>query len=76
MLKFQKRHTYKPERGDLNFWVTYADSKRVTGTLDVPVRVLLREGAKIRTYNIEVIDGVQMAVKGDHILYRADREVK
>ena len=60
----------------MDFWVTYADSKKVTGTLELPLRVMLRDGVKIRTYNIEVIDGVQMIVKDDHILYRADAEVK
>lgn len=60
----------------MDFWVTYADSKKVTGSLELPLRVMLRDGVKIRTYDIEVMDGVQMAVKGDHILYRADREVK
>ena len=60
----------------MDFWVTYSDSKKVTGYLELPLRTILRDGVKIRTYTIEVIDGVQMAVKGDHILYRADREVK
>lgn len=60
----------------MNFWVTYSDSKKVTGYLELPLRTILRDGVKIRTYTIEVIDGVQMAVKGDHILYRANREVK
>ena len=58
----------------MDFWVTYSDSKKVTGYLELPLRTILRDGVKIRTYTIEVIDGVQMAVKGDHILYRADRE--